>query len=85
MGRLRRQVGLVPTFVAESSGRFSSQQCACKYKKILHYLRIAGDTAMILPGFIWNGAVEIPLCVTLRTLHGSSSSPETGPVSSAKC
>jgi glycosyltransferase involved in cell wall biosynthesis len=37
--------------------------------------RIAGDTAMILPELMRNGAVEIPLCITLRTLDGASLDP----------
>ena len=36
---------------------------------------IAGDTAMILPELMRNGAVELPLCVGLRTLDGTSLNP----------
>lgn len=34
--------------------------------------KIAGDTAMILPELMRNGAVELPLCVALRFLDGTS-------------
>jgi len=37
--------------------------------------RFAGDTAIMLPELMHNGAVEIPLCVTLRLLDGVSINP----------
>ena len=38
--------------------------------------RFAGDTAIMLPELMRNGAVEIPLCMTLRLLDGVSIDPK---------
>jgi glycosyltransferase involved in cell wall biosynthesis len=38
--------------------------------------RIAGDTAMMLPELIRNGAIELPLCITLRLMEGISLAPQ---------
>ncbi|MHB1349604.1 MAG: glycosyltransferase [Desulfobulbaceae bacterium] len=38
--------------------------------------KFAGDTAMILPELMRNGAAKLPLCITLRMLDGASLKPK---------
>ena len=65
-------MGLVPAGLPNHQGVFHRTRLLINNNGFDTTYRFAGDTAMILPELIRNGAMEIPLCITLRTMDGVS-------------